>query len=219
MIRPEITNRIAQAGAVAILRVRRTHSLLPAAEALAEGGVQVLEVTLTSPNALPSIKALTARFAPEIIIGAGSVISAAQVQEVADQGARFIVSPVTKREVIEAAHALDLPVMPGVFTPSEAQAAHELAADMIKVFPAGFLGKGYIKALLAPLPHLRLVPTGGVTPASAGEWIDVGAAAIGIGSALADERTIAEGRYHVLTERARVLCASISEARQSTKAS
>ncbi len=219
MIRPEITNRMAEAGAVAVLRIRRKLSLLPAAEALAEGGVRVLEVTLTSPNALPAIRSLAARFTPELIIGAGSVLTAEQVHQVAENEAWFIVSPVVKPDVITAAHACGLPVMPGVFTPTEAQIAHELEADMIKVFPAGFLGVGYIKALLAPMPHLRLVPTGGVTPATAGEWIEAGAAAVGIGSALADETTIAEGRLSILTERARVLCASIAASRKAIQVS
>ena len=180
MIREETTRRLVTAGAVAIVRMRQVRSLLPVAEALAKGGVQALEVTLTTPDALAAIDAIAKRFKPDILVGAGSVLTPEHVTAVADAGALFVVSPVTRLEVISRAHARGLSVMPGVFTPTEAEAAQEMGADMLKVFPAGFLGPAYIRALRAPMPHLRLVPTGGVKPDNAGLWIRAGAAAVGI---------------------------------------
>ena len=214
MIREKITERLVAAGAVAIFRTRKVHPLLPAAEALADGGVCALEVTLTTPGALESIRELTEALMPDILIGAGSVITPQQVQAVAEAGAAFVVSPVARPDVISASHKLGLPVMPGVFTPTEAEAAQTLGADFLKVFPAGFLGPKYIRALKAPLPHLRLVPTGGVKPDNAHTWIKAGAAAVGIGSALADEQSIVSCDWATLTGRARTLMRNIAMARK-----
>ncbi len=214
MNRKILTNRIVEAGAVAIVRIKETLPLEPAAEALVRGGITVLEVTCTTPNAFPTIEALRRCYGMDVLIGAGSVITEQQVKDVASAGACFVVSPITKKGVIDAAHALDLPVLPGALTPTEAQAAYDLGADMVKIFPAGQLGFSYVRALLAPLPHLKLVPTGGVTPENAGQWIRSGVAAVGIGSALVDVAAIRSGQLSVLTERASVLCASIAEARE-----
>ena len=214
MNRKTLTSRIAKAGAIAIVRIKETLTLEPAAEALVRGGITVLEVTCTTPNALPTIEALRQCYGTDILIGAGSVITEQQVKDVVSAGACFVVSPVTKKSVIDAAHSFDLPVLPGALTPTEAQVADDLGADMVKIFPAGQLGFSYVKALLAPLPHLKLVPTGGVTPENAGKWIRSGAAAVGIGSALVDVAAIRSGQLSVLTERAFVLCASIAEARR-----
>lgn len=214
MIRKEITERLVAAGAVAIFRTHQIHPLLPAAAALAEGGVTALEVTLTTPSALESIRELSNALMPEILIGAGSVITPEQVQAVAEAGAAFVVSPVARPDVISASHGLGLPVLPGVFTPTEAEAAQALGADLLKVFPAGFLGPKYIRALKAPLPDLRLVPTGGVRPDNAHTWINAGAAAVGIGSALADEQSIVSRDWATLTGRARTLMRNIAMARK-----
>ena len=211
MVREEITQRLVAAGAVAIFRTRQSHPLQPAAEALAEGGITALEVTLTTPGALDAITQLAHAFMPDILIGAGSVVTADQVRSVANAGASFIVSPVARPEVVRASHNHGLPVMPGVFTPTEAESAQALGADLLKVFPAGFLGPKYISALKAPMPYLRLVPTGGVRPDNAHTWMCAGAAAVGIGSALADEHTILSGDLATLTVRARTLMLNIAK--------
>ncbi|MDE2730559.1 MAG: bifunctional 4-hydroxy-2-oxoglutarate aldolase/2-dehydro-3-deoxy-phosphogluconate aldolase [Bacteroidota bacterium] len=217
MIREEITQRLVEAGAVAIFRTRQRHPLQPAAEALVQGGITALEVTLTTPGALETIAHLADAFMPDILIGAGSVVTADQVSSVASAGASFVVSPVARPEIIRAAHDRGLPVMPGVFTPTEADAAQALGADLLKVFPAGFLGPKYISALRAPMPHLRLVPTGGVRPDNAHIWMRAGATAVGIGSALADERTILNGDLATLTARARTLMLNIDKGKQQER--
>lgn len=217
MIRKEITDRLVAAGAVAIFRMHTMCPLLPAAQALAEGGIRAMEVTLTTPGALDTITSLAKELMPDILIGAGSVVTADQVQAVASAGASFVVSPVARPEIIRASHELSLPVMPGVFTPTEAEAAQTAGADLLKVFPAGFLGPKYITALKAPMPHLRLVPTGGVKPDNADGWMRAGATAVGIGSALADEQSIDNGDWSTLTARARTLMQNIDKGRQQWK--
>ena len=213
MARTEITQQLIEAGAVAVIRMKETDRLLHVAEALLAGGVQVMEITLTTPGALGAIEALARTFSEAMLVGVGSAIDAEGTHRAIDAGARFVVSPIVKTEVIEAAHQHGLPVLPGAFTPTEAQYAHECGADIIKIFPANIVGMDFIKALLAPLPHLKLMPTGGVTPANAGDWIRAGACAVGIGSALLDKQAIAEGRFAVLTENARTLCRSLEAGR------
>ncbi len=218
MNRKNVAEKIIQAGAIAVLRFKGRVPTGSVADALIRGGIRVLEVTLTTPDALSAIETLNRCFGTEMLIGAGSVTAGEQVQDAVQAGASFIVSPITKKAVIEAGHAHDVPVVPGAFTPTEAQTAHEYGADMVKIFPAGQLGTEYLKALLAPLPHLKLVPTRGVTPENAGEWIRAGAVAVGLGTALIDLEAIRQGDFSVLTRDASVLCARIAEARKETEA-
>jgi 2-dehydro-3-deoxyphosphogluconate aldolase/(4S)-4-hydroxy-2-oxoglutarate aldolase len=133
---------------------------------------------------------------------------------VIDAGARFVVGPVFRRDVIAACHERDVVVAPGAFTPTEVLDAHEAGADLVKIFPATGLGPQYIRDVRAPLPQLKLLPTGGVTPANAGDWIRAGAVAVGIGSALLDVGAIERGEWHILTERARDAVRSVAGARQ-----
>jgi 2-dehydro-3-deoxyphosphogluconate aldolase/(4S)-4-hydroxy-2-oxoglutarate aldolase len=128
-------------------------------------------------------------------------------------GARFVVSPVFRRSLIERCHRLDIPVMPGCFTPTEILDAWEEGADLVKVFPATALGPGYFKDIRGPLPHVRLVPTGGVTRDNAGEWIRAGAAAIGVGTALVDRTAVDERRFDVITANARHFVSAVQDAR------
>ena len=217
MLREKITERLTNNGAVAIIRMQQIRPLQPAVNALASGGIEAVEVTMTTPGALEAIRDLARTFMPDILIGAGSVLTPLHVAQVAEAGAVFVVSPVCRPEVIDASHECGLSVMPGVFTPTEAEAAQVLGADMLKVFPAGFLGPKYIRALKAPMPHLRLVPTGGVRPDNADGWMAAGASAVGIGSALADETTILNEGWATLTDRARTLMLHIAKGRQKTK--
>ena len=213
MQRTQITQDLIDAGAVAVIRMQDTDRLLRVVEAVFEGGVSAIEVTMTVPGALGMIEAVARRFGEAVLLGVGSVLNAETVHRAIDAGARYVISPVLKAEVIEAAHQRDVPAMPGAFSPTEVQHAHELDADIIKVFPAGVLGMRYFKAILAPLPHLKLMPTGGVTLDNAGDWLRAGACAVAVGSALLDKQAIAEGRYAVLTENARRLRRSIEEGR------
>ena len=156
MNRKIVTSRIVEAGAIAIVRVRETLALEPAAEALVRGGITVLEVTCTTPNALPTIEALRQCYGRDLLVGAGSVITEQQVKDVVSAGACFVVSPVTKKGVIDAAHAFDLPVLPGALTPTEAQVADDLGADMVKIFPAGQLGFSYVESSPGPVTTLEI---------------------------------------------------------------
>jgi 2-dehydro-3-deoxyphosphogluconate aldolase/(4S)-4-hydroxy-2-oxoglutarate aldolase len=147
------------------------------------------------------------------ILGAGTVNDAATVNAVADAGARYVVSPVFRREVISACHDRGIAVAPGCFTPTEILDAHDAGADIIKVFPATALGPQYIKDVRAPLPQVKLMPTGGVTVDNAGDWIRAGAVAVGVGSALLDTKAIESGRFEVIAQNARRIVANVAAAR------
>ena len=188
---------------VAIIRLDDLSTAQPIAAALIEGGIRIIEFTLTNPDAVSTIAAMRQFAGDSAAIGAGSVITAEEVRAVADAGAQFVVSPVSKAEVIHACAARDLPAMPGAFTPTEIQQAWEWGASAVKVFPANHLRRGYIKDLLAPLPHLRLMPTGGVTVDNIRGFFDDGAFAVGVGSALVNNQAVADGDWDKLRRRAR----------------
>lgn len=211
--RHELTRRLIEGGAIAVIRMEDPRRVLRVVEAIFEGGVASIEITMTVPDALSTIEAVSRELGAHILLGVGSVLDRDTVRQAIDAGARYVVSPVLKEEVIESAHLYGAPVIPGAFSPTEIQSAHEMGADLIKVFPADVVGMAYLKALRAPMPHLKLVPTGGVTPENAGEWIKAGAVAVGIGGALLDKRAIARDDYAVLTEKARTLRRSIADAR------
>ena len=194
--------RIRESGAIAILRADSSERLVSTATALADGGVHIVEITMTTPNALEAIAA--ARKADErLLIGVGSVLDGETARAALLAGAQFVVSPVLKQSVLEVCSRYQVPAMPGAFTPTEALTAHELGADFVKIFPANLLGPRFLKDLLAPMPHLALVPTGGVNASNAAEYLQAGAAAVGIGSALARKEWIAEGAFDKIAAAAR----------------
>ncbi|MEM9666886.1 MAG: bifunctional 4-hydroxy-2-oxoglutarate aldolase/2-dehydro-3-deoxy-phosphogluconate aldolase [Bacteroidota bacterium] len=211
--RTQTVDRLLDAGAVAVLRLQDPDRLLPVVNAIVAGGVTAIEVTMTVPGALEQIARVADALCDAVVLGVGSVLDADTARAAIAAGATYVVSPVFKPSVIEAAHALDAAAMPGCFTPTEIQAAHEAGADLVKVFPANVVGMPFFKGVLAPMPHLRLMPTGGVTLDNAGDWLRAGACAVGVGSALLDNAAIAEGRYEVLTQNARRLQASLATAR------
>jgi 2-dehydro-3-deoxyphosphogluconate aldolase/(4S)-4-hydroxy-2-oxoglutarate aldolase len=182
-------------------------------DALAEGGVRAIEVTMTVPGAVGLIETLASSLPASVLVGAGTVTDAATARAVIDAGARFVVGPVFRREVIDACHARDVAAAPGCFSPTEILDAHEHGADIVKVFPATALGPSYLKDIRAPLPQLRLMPTGGVTLDNAGDWIRAGAIAVGVGSALVDAKAIEDGRLDALASNARRIVASVASAR------
>ncbi len=194
---------IAKSKIVAIVRLDDLSAAGDITEALIAGGIRAIEFTLTNEAAAPTIAEIVNLVDDSVAIGAGSVINADQVRAVAEAGAQFVVSPVCNREVIDACRALDLPTMPGAFTPSEIQQAWEWGADVVKVFPANHLGKRYIKDVMAPLPHLRLMPTGGVNADNLREFLDFGAFALGVGSALINQEAIASRDWKRLEAEAR----------------
>jgi len=182
--RSEISVRIMELGIVAVVRTPTFELVQPACEALIKGGVLAVEITMTVPNALEALRDVSRRFGSEALLGAGTILNAEQCGEAIQAGAQYVISPITKLEIVFAAHARNKPVMLGAYTPTEAQLAHEAGADFIKIFPADKLGPGYIKSLRAPLPHLRIVPTGGVDLQTAPEFLKAGCAALGVGSSL-----------------------------------
>jgi 2-dehydro-3-deoxyphosphogluconate aldolase / (4S)-4-hydroxy-2-oxoglutarate aldolase len=184
-------------------------------DAIADGGVRAIEVTMTVPGAIALIGTLAASLPADILLGAGTVTDPDTARAVIDAGARYVVSPVFRPEVVAACHARGAAAAPGCFTPTEILDAHDLGADVVKVFPATALGPQFIRDVRAPLPQVRLMPTGGVTLDNAGDWIRAGAVAVGVGSALLDARAIEEGRFDVLTQNARRIVASVAAARPS----
>lgn len=213
MSRQQIVSSVEAAGVVAVIRLADGTALRRVAEALVEGGVRALEVTMTVPRAVALIEELATSLPPEFIVGAGTVLDAETARDVIRAGARFVVSPVFRPAVIDAAHALDVPAMPGCFTPTEILSAWDAGADIVKVFPATALGPGFFKDVRGPLPHVRLMPTGGVTAGNAGDWIRAGAVAIGVGTALVDRAAVEEGRFDDIAASARHFVQAVQDAR------
>lgn len=180
----EIVSALQQARLIAVVRARSEEQVIPLAEALLRGGIRAVEITMTTPNAISAIRRAASKLPSEALIGVGTVLSGQICREAIEAGAQFVVSPITRAEVAQAAHALGKPVMLGAFTPTEAQAAFEAGSDFIKLFPADVLGPAYIKSVRAPLPHLKFVPTGGVTLETIAEFFKAGCPAVGIGSSL-----------------------------------
>jgi 2-dehydro-3-deoxyphosphogluconate aldolase/(4S)-4-hydroxy-2-oxoglutarate aldolase len=212
-VRAETTRTLQELGVVAVIRMKDADKLRAVVDAIAEGGVRAIEVTMTVPGAVGLIEKLAATLPSDIVLGAGTVTDAATARAVIDAGARFVVGPVFRPEVMAACHERDVAVCPGCFTPTEILDAHERGADIVKVFPATALGPQFIKDVRAPLPQVRLMPTGGVSLDNAGDWIRAGAVAVGVGSALVDSKAIDAGRLDVLTSNARRIVASVAAAR------
>lgn len=209
-----ITAAIESAGVVAILRAASDRGLVRACRAMADGGLRVAEVPLTTPKALAVIDGIARELGDRILIGAGSVLDADGVRRSADAGARYIVSPTFKREVVEASHALGLACIPGALTPTEILTAWEAGADIVKVFPAHRLGgPAYLREVLAPLPHVKLMPTGGVRLESIGDWFAAGAVCLGVGTSLIRPDLIEAGDFDTLTEHARAFVRAVAEGR------
>jgi len=211
--RTEITAAIEQLGVVAIIRLQDPHALHGVVQALAEGGVRALEVTMTVPRAIELIAELAPTLPDGFLLGAGTLIDAATTRRAITAGAQFIVSPVFRPDVISAGHEMDVPVMPGCFTATEILNAWEAGADIVKVFPATSVGPSYLKDIRGPLPHVKLMPTGGVSIDNVGDWLKAGAVAVGVGSALLDAKAIAAGSYGVIADNARRMIANVREAR------
>ena len=189
--REKIVSGIEAEGLVAIVRVRRPELILPLAKALVAGGIRAVELTMSIPNALEAVRTIDRELGDKILLGVGTVIDDDTCRAAIDAGAKYVISPITRPSLVAVAHALDRPVMLGAYTPTEAQVAHEAGSDFVKIFPADTLGPSYIKSLLAPLPHLKIVPTGGVNLDTMEAYLAAGSAALGTGSALLKKEIIA----------------------------
>jgi len=210
MNKQEILNEIIKRKAVSVIRVKEQEKLKKVIEAIYEGGISVAEITMSVPNAIGLIEKMNSELGDRVIVGVGTVLNAETAEDAIKAGAKFVVSPVLKKEIIEKVHKYDLPAMPGCFTPTEIYSAYEMHADIIKVFPADVLGMEFFKAILAPMPFLKLMPTGGVTLTNPEEWLKAGACAVGLGSALLDKDAVKNENYSKLTENAKTIMASIN---------
>jgi 2-dehydro-3-deoxyphosphogluconate aldolase/(4S)-4-hydroxy-2-oxoglutarate aldolase len=210
--RAETVKAIEAAGIVAVVRLADSRSGAEVASALKAGGITIIEVTMTVPNAVALIGELS-RSLDGVVIGAGTVTDVKTANDVIAAGAQFVVSPVFRPELIAACHSRDVAMMPGCFTPTEILGAWELGADIVKVFPSTALGPTFFRDLRGPLPQVKLMPTGGVTLQNAGEWIAAGAAAIGVGSALVDPKAVSTRRFDSITDNARQFVDAVRAAR------
>ncbi|MGD0261448.1 MAG: bifunctional 4-hydroxy-2-oxoglutarate aldolase/2-dehydro-3-deoxy-phosphogluconate aldolase [Verrucomicrobiota bacterium] len=208
----DIISLLTDPGIIAVVRAQQPAQVLPLFEALIAGGVRAIEITMTTPNALAAIREAREKIGERALIGVGTVLEADTCRAAIAAGAEFVVTPICRTELVAIAHAAGCPIMLGAYTPTEAQLAHEVGADFIKLFPADSLGTRYIKALRAPLPHLRIVPTGGVDVQNVAEFLKAGCVALGVGSSLVSAKILQEADWPELTRRA---CAFVSAARQA----
>ena len=204
---------IRESGIIAIMRADSSDSLILAAEAIRAGGIRAIEVTMTTPGALEIVKAATGKFKDELLFGAGSVLDAQTARLAILSGAGFIVAPTLNLDVIRLCNRYGVPILPGCFTPTEALTAWEAGADMIKLFPAGTGGPGLVKALLAPLPQLEIVPVGGVELDNAAELMRAGAAALGVGSSLVNQALLDADDMAEITRRAAAFVVEVRNGR------
>ena len=197
-----------------VLRAESEEQALALASAIAAGGVTVLEVTMTVPGAIRVMRRL-AEERPDILIGAGTVLDPETARMCILEGAQFVVSPALNVKTIEMCHRYGVAVLPGALTPTEIVTAWEAGADVVKIFPASSLGGAkYLKSVKAPLPQVEMIPTGGVSQATAAEFLEAGAFALGVGADLVNLKAIAEGHPETITESARKYLAIVRKFRE-----
>jgi 2-dehydro-3-deoxyphosphogluconate aldolase / (4S)-4-hydroxy-2-oxoglutarate aldolase len=214
MMRPdEQVQLIRDTGIVAIVRGTGIDTLLKVAESLRDGGVRVIEVTLNTPGAITMIGRLVEECGEQMLIGAGTVLDPETARSVILAGAKFVLGPILNPEVGKLCKRYNTVYVPGVLTPTEVMSAWEMGAQVVKIFPAGSVGPRYIRELRGPLPQVEMMPVGGVTEENAAEFIRAGAVALGIGGELVDRKAVEEGRFDLLTEKARRFIAAVQEGR------
>jgi 2-dehydro-3-deoxyphosphogluconate aldolase/(4S)-4-hydroxy-2-oxoglutarate aldolase len=206
----QVLEKVFELKAVAVVRLDSDKNIVEMTQAMIDGGISAIEITLTTPNALGIIEYLSKEFGSKIVLGAGSVLNRSHAEQAVSAGAQYLVSPISNRSIIDAALECNVASMIGAFTPTEIQSAYEYGADIIKIFPADVLGMQFFKSVLAPMPHLKLMPTGGVSLTNAGEWIKSGACAVGVGSALVNKKAIESGNFDLITTNAKTIMDSIN---------
>ena len=216
MRKEEIVEKLREIGLVPVLRAESEEQALGIASAIADGGVTVLEITMTVPGAIRVMSRLT-KERPDILIGAGTVLDAETARMCMLEGAQFVVSPALNLKTIEMCHRYSIPVLPGALTPTEVVTAWQAGADVIKVFPASALGGAkYLKSLKAPLPQVEMIPTGGVSLTTAREFLESGAFALGVGADLVDTKAIAAGQGETITANAKKYLEIVREFRKAS---
>jgi 2-dehydro-3-deoxyphosphogluconate aldolase/(4S)-4-hydroxy-2-oxoglutarate aldolase len=202
MKKEETINIIRETGVIAIMRAQSSNQLIAAADAIKKGGVKAIEVTMTTPGALGVIAEAKERYGSDVIFGAGSVLDPETGRAAILAGADFVVSPILNLELVALCNRYGIPTAPGCYSPTEVLTGWQAGADFIKLFPASFGGPSLIKAILAPLPQVRIIPVGGVNLDTAADFIQKGAAALGVGSSLVNQKLLDTGDMDELTRRA-----------------
>ena len=205
--------QIADCGVIAVIRAPSKEVLPDIADALVAGGVLGIEVTMSTPKAIEGIELLADRMGDKIAVGVGTILDAATAADAIHAGAQFVVSPAFDPEIVATTRRYGKISVPGAFTPTEILNAWTCGADVVKVFPSTALGPGYFKDILAPLPQIKLTPTGGVDVKNAGEWIKAGAAFLGAGSALVSKDAMAKKDWAAITNNAKAFVDAVKAAR------
>jgi 2-dehydro-3-deoxyphosphogluconate aldolase / (4S)-4-hydroxy-2-oxoglutarate aldolase len=212
----EILARIKDIAVIPIVRTTNAETASKAVEAVAEGGIECVEITMTVEHALQALEAVADRYGDRVLLGAGTVLDPETARACMLAGAQFFVAPSLSLKTVEMAKRYSKPVFPGALTPTEILTAWEAGADGIKVFPCSAVGGAkYIRALKAPLPHIELLPTGGVNLETIGDFLAAGSFAVGVGSELIDGRSIAAANYKIITERARKFREAVAGVRKT----
>src|ERR1044072_8586048 len=214
MSKTVIVNAIEELGLVPVVRAASADEAMRAIDAIKEGGISVLEITMTVPGAVGVIEEVVKRYGAEATVGAGTVLDPETARVCILAGAQFVVSPALNIDTIAICRRYGVPIIPGALTPTEVVTAWTAGADLVKIFPAGSLGgASYIKNLKGPLPQIKLIPTGGVSLKTAADFIKAGASALGVGTDLVDVKAIRAGQAHLITERAKQFIDIIQQAR------
>lgn len=209
-----VRNRILEVGIVPVVRAASAKQAIAAARAVCEGGIPIVEITMTVPGAVEVIRELAKRNSSDVLIGAGTVLDAEMARRCLEAGAQFLVSPGLNLPTVELAVREGILMMAGALTPTEILTAWNAGSDFVKVFPCGQVGGAkYIKALKGPFPQIPLVPTGGVNLNTAAEFIEAGCAALGVGGELVQADALKSGKYEVITENARKFVGVVNQAR------
>jgi 2-dehydro-3-deoxyphosphogluconate aldolase/(4S)-4-hydroxy-2-oxoglutarate aldolase len=209
-----VLKRIEEVGIIPVVRVESEEQAIAVAKVIGEAGIPILEITMTVPGAVRVIDRLSKRYGDEVLVGAGTVLDPEAARACIGAGAQFIVSPALNMQTIELCKQQAIAVFPGSLTPTEVVSAWQAGADAVKVFPCSAVGGAkYLRALKAPLPQIKLIPTGGVSLSTAKDLISAGAWALGVGADLVNTRAIKAGEYDSVASKARSYVAAVREAR------
>jgi len=206
--------QVLDSGIVAVVRSPDSQQLVEVARALADGSINVVEITMTVPDALDVVRQVRRALGERLLLGAGTVLDAETARAALLAGAEFLVAPTVNLDVIRLCQRYDRLVMPGAFTPTEILSAWESGADVVKVFPADVVGPAFFKAMRGPLPQIRLMPTGGVDLSTAASFLQAGACCLGIGSQLVEPRAVAERNFDRIRDLARQYVAIVRQVRE-----
>lgn len=218
MTKEDILSCITEVGIVPVVRTASAEGAIKAVDAIYRGGIRAAEITMTVPGAIRALEKVADQFGDRLVLGAGTVLDPETARACMLAGAEFFVTPSLKTATIEVAKRYSKVICPGALTPTEVLTAWEAGADIVKIFPCGNVGGAkYIRALKGPLPHIEMIPTGGVNLENAGEFLKAGACAVAVGGELVDAKSVKEGRFDVIEERARQYLAVISRARSEMK--